>query len=179
MCGEMAVHPVRLDQRHRRGDPAEQLVRNLRWRRLDRSRSRRRGLAVPLQLEGFEQAHETWIRRDDVTRTAFEQTAPLRRDRCRILEVVLEQISRIARVEAVDIHQVCCSRDRYQSGWLVITATANPTAKENAPMKTAAVARRALRPPIATASRESTSASGIRRSGRYATPVRLTKIPAA
>src|SRR5947207_11413596 len=54
-----------------------------------------------------------------------------------------------------------------------------PAANETAPIATAKVARRVARPPIPAAIRASTIASGISRSGRYAIPVRLTKIEAA
>src|SRR5438876_5716800 len=154
----MAVHPVRLDQGHRGGDAAEELVRDRLGRRFGPRRRDR--LPVALGFERLDQPDEARIGSDHLAVAALEQPSPLRRDRVRILEVVLEQIARVAGVQTVDVHQFCCSRACYQSGWLVITATAMPTAEHRAPMNTAAVASRALRPPIATASSERTSATG-------------------
>ena len=105
---------------------------------------------------------------DDVTVATLEQLAPLARDRVRVLEVLLEQVTREACVQAVDVsHYVLCSNGaRYQRGWLVITATASPIAKQAAPIATAYVASRSLRPPIPAAISESRIANGISRSGR-------------
>ena len=176
----MPVHPVRLDESHRGRDAAEELVRD-RFGRGQRDRRRGRGCraAVAVRLERLEQAHEARVRGDDLAGAALEQVPPFRRDRVRVLEVVLEQVACIAGVEAVDVHYACCSRACYQSGLLVTTATAIPTAKHSAPMKTAAIPRRALRPPMPTEMSERRIAIGTRRKGRYATPARLTKIPAA
>ena len=135
-------------------------------------------MAVPGRLQ---QAGETGMRRDDVAVAALEELAPLARDRVRVLEVLLEQVAREAGVQAVDVsHYVLCSNEAcYQRGWLVITATASPIAKQAAAIETAYVANRSLRPPIPAAISEIRIAKGMSRSGRYATPARLTKMPAA
>ena len=66
-------------------------------------------MAVPSRLE---QACETGMGRDDVAVAALEQLAPLARDRVRVLEVLLEQVAREARVQAVDVsHYVLCSNE--------------------------------------------------------------------
>ena len=105
---------------------------------------------------------------DDVAVAAFEELAPLGWDRIWVLEVLLEQVTREAGVQAVDVsHYILCSNGpRYQRGWLVITATASPIAKQRAPIATAYVASRSLRPPIPAAISESRIANGISRSGR-------------
>ena len=122
-------------------------------------------MSVPGRLQ---QAGETGMGCDDVTVATLEQLAPLARDRVRVLEVLLEQVTREACVQAVDVsHYVLCSNGaRYQRGWLVITATASPIAKQAAPIATAYVASRSLRPPIPAAISESRIANGISRSGR-------------
>src|SRR5262249_54148798 len=130
---------------------------------------RRRGrnwMAVLLRLQRLQQPQEAGVRRHDLACAALEEVAPLRGDRVGVLEVILEQVARVTGVEAVDVHYACCSRGSDQSGLLVIPATAMPTAKQSALMKTAAVASRALRPPIPTAMSERTIARGMRRSGR-------------
>lgn len=122
-------------------------------------------MAVPGRLQ---QACETGMGRDNVAVAALEELAPLARDRFGILEVLLEQVAREARVQAVDVsHYVLCSNEaRYQRGWLVITATASPIAKQAALIATAYVASRSARPPMPAAISESRIAKGIRRSGR-------------
>ena len=107
-CGQMSVHPVGLDERHGRRDGAEQLVGDG-WL-LDRSSSGRgRGSMVSVAGQ-LEQAAEPGMRRDDVAVPAFEQLAPFAWDGVGILEVVLEQGTGEARVQAVDVgHSVCCS----------------------------------------------------------------------
>ena len=67
--------------------------------------------------------------RDDLAVAAFEEPTPFARDRLWVLEVLLEQVAREARVQAVDVsHYVLCSNEAcYQRGWLVITATASGT----------------------------------------------------
>ena len=122
-------------------------------------------MAVPGQLQ---QAGETGVGRNDVAVAALEELAPLGWDRVRVLEVLLEEIASEARVQAVDVsHYILCSNATcYQRGWLVITATASPIAKQAAPVATAYVASRSLRPPIPTAINESRIAKGTIRSGR-------------
>ena len=69
-CGEVAVRAVRLDERHGRSDPAEQLRigRGLRDRNGDRRRVRGLGVAVPLRgcggRQGLEQACDPRVGRD-------------------------------------------------------------------------------------------------------------------
>ncbi len=167
---------MRLHQGHRSGHGAEQLVGDGfglgRRRRGDRTgrRNRRRGrgrsrMAVSCQLQ---ETGETGMRRDDLAVAALEEQAPFPRDRLWILEVLLEEIAREARVQAVDVsHYVLCSNATcYQRGWLVITATASPIAKQAAPIETAYVASRSLRPPIPAATNESRIAKGMSLSGR-------------
>ena len=116
----------------------------------------------------LQQTSETGMGRDDVAVAALEKLAPLARDRVGVFEVLLEQVACEARVQAVDVsHYVLCSNGtRYQRGWLVITATAIPTAKQAAPIETAYVARRSFRPPIPTAISAIKIANGTSRSGR-------------
>ena len=122
-------------------------------------------MPVPGSLQ---QTSETGMGRDDVAVAALEELTPLARDRVGVLEVLLEQVAREARVQPVDVsHYVLCSNEEcYQRGWLVITATASPIAKQAAPVATAYVASRSLRPPIPTAISESRIAKGISRRGR-------------
>ena len=131
--------------------------------------------------DGLEQSCEARVGRHDVAVAALEELSPLARDRVWVFEVFLEQIAREAGVQAVDVSHftLCSSGVRYQSGWLVTTATAMPTRKLAPPIAAAYVARRSLLPPIPTASNARTMANGISRSGRYAMPVKLTKIDAA
>ena len=114
------------------------------------------------------QPHQTGMSRDDLAVAALEETAPFARDRFWVLEVLLEQVAREARVQAVDVsHNVLCSNEPcYQRGWLVITATASPIAKQAAAIATAYVASRSFRPPIPTAISEIRIAKGMSRSGR-------------
>ena len=110
---EVAVHAVRLDERHRRGDGAEQRLVDLRCGRLRRCRHGCRsgrcddlgGMAVGavVPLERLQQAQQSRMRRDELAVAAFEQLAPLGRHRIRVLEVVLEQQARVAGVQPVDV----------------------------------------------------------------------------
>ena len=122
-------------------------------------------MAVPGR---FQQAGETGMRRDDVAVAALEEPTPLAWDRVGVLEVLLQQVAREACIQSVDVsHYVLCSNEAcYQRGWLVITATASPIAKQAAPIETAYVASLSLRPPIPTAISEIRIAKGISRSGR-------------
>ena len=109
---EMAVHPVRLDQRHRSRNASEELRRRFGrrcdWRSRGRSRRRRhvggRGMPVPLAVERLEEAVQARVCRDELARPAFEQVPPFGRHRVRVLQVLLEQVARVARVQAVDVH---------------------------------------------------------------------------
>ena len=90
---EVAVHAVRLDERHRGGDGAEQRLVDLRCGRLRRCgygrRSGRRddlgGMAVGavVPLERLQQAQQSRMRRDELAVAALEQLAPLGRHRIR------------------------------------------------------------------------------------------------
>ena len=130
----MSVHPVRLDERHRGSDAADQglvdrrgrrmRVRRLRGRRGRRCRRRwcwrRRGCGVPVAaLERLQQPQQTGVRRDELAVAALEELTPLGRDRVGILEVVLEQQTGVAGVQAVDVvrtHRLCCSNRDEVSG---------------------------------------------------------------
>ena len=89
-----------------------------------------------------------WSRDELVAVAALEERAPLVRDRVGVLEVLLEDEGRVARVQSVDSGrdaiETCCSSDepRYQSGWLVTTAIVMPRKKQTAPIITAANASR-------------------------------------
>ena len=110
--GQMAVHPVRLDERHRSRDTAEELLVRLRGggfgRRSDcglgRSGDR---AAVPRRRyrpRTFEQARDPGQPGQRLVGVLLEQGAPLGRNRVRVLEVLLEDRACVARVQAVDIH---------------------------------------------------------------------------
>ena len=94
----MAVHAVRLDERHRGGDGSEQeLVCLGRW-----GGSGRR-TAVRLRLERLEQLAQRGMRCDELAPAALEQLAPLFRDGRRVVEVLLEQSLLVTRVQPVDV----------------------------------------------------------------------------
>ena len=116
MGGEVAVHAVRLDERHRRGDAAEeQVVGGTCGRRFGRRRRRygrgARGGAVAVlgrrrgELRALEQAGEARKVGEGVGGVRLEQGAPLGRDRVRILEVLLEDRAGVARIQSVDVHR--------------------------------------------------------------------------
>ena len=124
----MAVHAVRLDERHGSGDAAEQRLVDLgvRWgvgrrRRSHRGRGRcrrhgwgcGRSLAVSTVAAGeLEQPLQSWMAGDQLRRAALEQSTPLLRHRIRVLEVVLQQEPGVPGVESVDVvraHSPCCS----------------------------------------------------------------------
>ena len=120
---QVPVHAVRLDERHRGCDAADQrLVDRGRCRgfgggrrgSLSRRGGDRRGLAVRsvLALERLEQAEQARMRGDERAVAALEQLAPLGRHRVRVLEVVLEQEPGVPGVEPVDVvlaHRRCCT----------------------------------------------------------------------
>src|SRR6266542_714620 len=94
--------------RRRRGRRSSCNLRGCRRRR----RRRRRDMAVPVLLEELDQPCQAWMGRHELARAAFEEGAPLGRDRLRILEVLLEQGARVARVQAVyfvHAHTLCCT----------------------------------------------------------------------
>jgi hypothetical protein len=117
MRREVTVHAVGLDERHGGRDGSEELVGD----RLGRGGSSpggsglRRGLrfrhlgGVPVS-ERFEEARQTGMSGHDVALAALEQSAPLARDRVRVLEVLLEEISGETRIQPVDVGHYClCS----------------------------------------------------------------------
>ena len=97
--GEVAVHAVRLDERHRGGDAAEEhLVGTALGAAPAGRRPARRGAAgaatcrAPLpSRQRLEQPREAGERRDELAVAALEQRAPLRRNGLRVLEVLLEE----------------------------------------------------------------------------------------
>jgi hypothetical protein len=101
----MPVHAVRLHERHRGGDCTEQLVgdRDLRGRRCRARLGRRGSRRVPVARDPLEQTREPAMGGDDIAAAALEELAPLGRDRVRILEVVLEQVTSEARVQPIDV----------------------------------------------------------------------------
>ena len=112
---EVAVHAVRLDERHRGRDAAEQLAVDLGGLGRRFLRRGRGGMAVPavaaVPRRVLEQAGEAGQRGDDVGVAALEQRAPLGEHGLGVLEVLVEQQTRIARVHAVDVvhsHSDCC-----------------------------------------------------------------------
>ena len=122
--GEMAVHPMGLDERHRRGDTAEerlvdlgrQCVRRLGSRLGRWLGGRRRGGRVPrpparmpvAALERLEQAQQAGMRGNERAVAALEELPPLLGDRVGVLEVVLEHEPGVAGVQAVDF-RACSS----------------------------------------------------------------------
>ena len=120
---EVPVHPMGLDECHRRCDTAEQgLVDDGRSRRLRGGRSwcrrgscgHRSGMAVRtvVPCERLEQPEQAGMRCDEVAVAALEQLPPLGGNGVRILQVVLEQQPGVAGVQSVDVvraHRQCCS----------------------------------------------------------------------
>ena len=112
---EVAVHPNRLDERHRGGDAAEQLVvdRRLGCGRRRGGRRRRGRLGrwrggcdgrVPVSVtKGLEQPGQPRERGDELAVAALEERSPLGRNRLGVLEVLLEERARKARVQAVNV----------------------------------------------------------------------------
>src|SRR5581483_4534241 len=132
--GEVSVHPVRLDERHRRRDAAEEeLVRN-RARRSGRGRrsGRReirggRGAAVlAVPAHALEQTREARQLLDELRVAALEERTPLARYRLGVLEVLLEDRRRVAGVQAIDFRHlsVFCSRACIPADLRVRTAAA-------------------------------------------------------
>ena len=129
---EVPVRAVRLDERHRRRDPADQLVvgdrgccRYCRCFGCNRSHRRRLGCGRRLRdrcvtvaavsLQALEEAGEPRLGREQLFRRALKERAPLGRDGAGVVEVLLEQQRRIARVQSIDLgpaHSThCCSRE--------------------------------------------------------------------
>ena len=104
MRGEVTVHPDRLDERHRRGDPAEELLVGRRCRRRRCSgRRRRRGVSVPVGGRAFEEPRQTGLPLQQYLGLALEQVAPLLRHGAGVVEVLLEEQRGVARVQPVDV----------------------------------------------------------------------------
>ena len=82
-------------RRRRRAGAAAALLR-VRRRRSARGRCRR-------SRQLLEQPGDPGVRRDERGIPALEERAPFRRDRLRVLEVVVEQRARVAGVQAVDV----------------------------------------------------------------------------
>ena len=135
MRGEVAVHAVRLDERHCGGDAAqEQLVRGR--GRLRRAPVRARAFAravrdgsasVPaVRAQPFEQPREARQLAEQLGLAALEERTPLRGDRLGILEVLLEDRGRVARVQAIDFRHryLFCSREPIPAGASARTADA-------------------------------------------------------
>ncbi len=126
--GEMPVRAVRLDERHRGGDAADELVVGRAGPGLQprgRCRRRRRGrlrdgcrmaVAAAVPLEAVEQAGEARLGSEQLFGGALEERPPLGRDSAGVIEILLEQQRRIARVQSIDLgprHTThCCSRER-------------------------------------------------------------------
>ncbi len=117
---EMPVRPVRLDERHRRGDTFEQLVVDLGrpclgQRCLGHDRSDGGAVRPPL-----EQADEAGLQPEQLPVVrGLEERTPLLGDGRRILEILLEQLTREARVQRVDVvrHDLQLTRVRRQRGF--------------------------------------------------------------
>ena len=106
--GEMAVHAEGLDERHRGGDAAhELLVGDDDLAHLRRRRCRCLDGSVAVAAAALQQAREPGLRRQQLRRRCLEEGAPLGRDGGRVVEVLLEQQGRVARVQP--IHHVRCS----------------------------------------------------------------------
>ena len=71
-------------------------------------------------VERLQQPQQAWVRRNELAVAALEELTPFSRDRVGILEVVLEQQTGVAGVQAVDVvrtHRLCCSnRDEPKRG---------------------------------------------------------------
>ena len=110
---EVAVRAVRLDERHRRGDAAEQLrVDGRRLRRLEHRDRCLGGVGLgprvadvvgPVPRKTLEQPREPGMGREQFGVAALEERAPLGRHALRVLEVVVEQRACVAGVQAVDV----------------------------------------------------------------------------
>ena len=118
---QMAVHPVRLDERHRGCDATEErlvdLARDRRGRHGlgGRGRLGRGGRMAVAAVERLQQAEQSGMRGNELAVAALEQLAPFGRDGVGILEIVLEQKPGVARVQPVDVvraHTVCCTNVR-------------------------------------------------------------------
>jgi hypothetical protein len=135
MRGEMPDHAEGLDERHPGGDAAEQLLVDRRGcgrlgrrrrrfcggrRRLDgRRRSGDGGVPVAaVRLEAVEQHREPGLQRDELVGVArLEDGAPLVGDGGGVVEVLLEDEGRVARVQSVDLGSkrhltLRCSREK-------------------------------------------------------------------
>ena len=101
--GEVPVRAIRLDERHRRGDSSEQLVVDLGAAApagaASRSRRGRGAVRPPL-----EQPDEPGLQPEQLAVVrGLEERTPLLGDGRRVLEILLEQLTREARVQRVDV----------------------------------------------------------------------------
>ena len=118
---QVTVHAERLDERHRGGDAAEELLvrGSCRHRcRCGRScgrrgRGDRRRVSVPVRGSALEQARETRLATEERLGLAFEQVAPFLGHGAGVVEVLLEEQRCVAGVQPVDVGtshvQDCCS----------------------------------------------------------------------
>ena len=108
---EVPVRAVRLDERHRGRDAAEQLRRPARPGRRGRepapaaSCAGRSAWPLPPAGRGSFSSSRAMpgVGRDELGVAALEERAPLRRHRLGVLEVLVEQGTRVAGVQAVDV----------------------------------------------------------------------------
>ena len=108
----MPVRAVGADELGRGGDGAQELLVGLDGdgRGCGRNRYGDRGLGgwgrtmpVAVGPKRLEQPRQPGMGRDDVAGATLEQAAPLLRDRVRVLEVLLEQRLRVARIQPIDV----------------------------------------------------------------------------
>ena len=99
---EMPVRAVRLDERHRRRDTFEQLVVGLGRRRRASSGRSRRGRA-PFVRRSSSRTRPGCSPSSSPSSRGLEERTPLLGDGRRVLEILLEQLTREARVQRVDV----------------------------------------------------------------------------
>ena len=183
--GEMAVHPVRLDERHRGGDAAEEQIVGCCSASAGLAAGSGLGAATgapfPLSAEALEQPRETRQRGDERAFSALEELAPFGGHRFGVLEVLLEQRARVARVQRVDIvfHVPFVAAGTTRVGGRRTTAIVIPITKAAPPTATAIAGRRVFRPAIAVESSASTIDTRTSRSGWKTTEARLVKMDTA
>jgi hypothetical protein len=101
----MAMHSVGLHERHRGGDAAEELEIALGrfMRRHGRGAVPVASGSVAVSRGALEQPGEAGKARHEVAVATLEESAPLRRDCLWILEVFVEEQTRVTGVQAVDV----------------------------------------------------------------------------
>ena len=95
-------------------------------------------MAVAVLLQQLDQPREPGMRRDELARPALEQRAPFVRDTVRVLEVLLEQRARVARVQSVDVmhcHRLCCTNRDPSRGGLSLLSRAGGRSTRQAPCR--------------------------------------------